>query len=351
MNRLLNFILYALVAATVAYAQYSDVGRPESFEAFSAFEALSCSIDSDTLDFSSLHFESTTDVHIFQVNDTAFFKIENETSNLYSWKGDTLFCVREGAPGKLFKAIEPSMIYVNQNRTFIQRDCLYRGNVSSGYSAMRAGVSTLGVSQSKTIILPECDTVNNASVTLREEFGFMRDLDSCMMQSEVTVTPVAGENDSITYTVKNISILCDGYNFPVLEFNEYRLYCRNQCVDSTFYTRYVPLYNQVVEPNIRINNKPAPSAPTGNHNGNNFSDGASQVYPTIFQNEISVDLRGAGNNSCEIVVADIQGRVWYSDTLPGGDYVEIAAEHYPPGYYLVTLAVDSEVFTYKLYKP
>ena len=351
MNRLLNFILYALVAVAVTYAQYSDVGRPESFEAFSAFDVLSCSIDSDTLDFSNLQFESTTDVNIFRVSDTAFFKVENETSNLYSWKGDTLFCVREGAPGKLFKAIEPSVIYVNQSKTFIQRDCLYRGNVSSGFRAMRAGVSTLGVPQSKTIILPECDTVNNAAVTLREEFGFMRDLDSCMMPAENIVTPIVGENDSITYTVKNISILCDGYNFPVLEFNEYRLYCRNQCVDSTFYTRYVPLYNQVMEPNIRINNKPATSAPTGNHTGYNFSDGMPQVYPTVFQNEISVDLRGAGNSDCEIVVADIQGRVWYSNTLPGGDYVEIEAEHYPHGYYLVTLSVGKDVITYKLYKP
>lgn len=76
-----------------------------------------------------------------------------------------------------------------------------------------------------------------------------------------------------------------------------------------------------------------------------------QVYPTVFQNEISVDLRGAGNSDCEIVLADIQGRVWYSNTLPGGDYVEIAAEHYPHGYYLVTLSVGSEFITYKLYKP
>lgn len=355
MNR--KHIIIAILAASVSV--FATAYRPmpsdrHTAEIWISKNTATAISDKDTLDLSAYDFNSVVNRCYECSDDSSFYILERGESAHYTWHGDSLFLVSQGAPGKIFKPVLPAVAAIAGNNSTIQGLCHYEGRIGSSTNMRRYGIWTLHRPEPRTVITPDADTISDCYLLAREEIGVLEMSESPLDTLRVTPSQMFAHNvcsDSIAYALRIDTYFSPSSPYPVLELEEYRLLYYGACVDSVHITKFcTPELSDIADPAQNVLYRRNTAKPAATASTQSLAVTGYEVKPTIFSDRISVIADSDIQPGTNLTITDAGGRMILSQPLNDWQ-TDINAGSLSSGAYILTITDGDSMMSYKLFKP
>ena len=346
-----------------------------------------------------------------QAQNGQIIELQNNATKYYAMAGDTLRLTRHGQPGMSvsYQVPEPVIKYPMSYGNIMEGYFYGEGNLGNVKYLRNAGYTTHSIDSRGTLVTPDGDTIRNVLRSHYSRIGtthiaadfshsFSSIRDSSMFSSDSIRHWLA--TDSVIHHIDRWQWYAQGYRYPVVQAETYKIYYYGTPVDSVkryYYYRAVDqqydLEDDFANEQIRYNDSsrkwyadndytnqgnryPGGNSTKNNggsnshqksrnstqdNTGNNISGNHMQfanypystAYPTTVTNSTTVNYGTDTEAEVNIILHNTAGAVmWqHNETCPPGDYsVSCPMGSVPAGDYLVVTHIGNQSFSTKLIK-
>lgn len=346
--------LASLIAmiAICAMAQSHGIHWPQDGDRVvkTQYEFVAVEADSTVWDFS--HAVETGREHTMQwlnMGDSVLVRVEQGNQFTYQMRGDSLLWLGYENP---LLGMRDSIAPVAKMPMMTLGDSVptpyyFHGKYSGNHAVDMTGTHVVQNKSLGTLILPT-DTIHNAMLVREVTDGKVR------VSSELTDSPISADDDSLMRHVEVIDRwYSPAHRYPVAENVTNTFYVQGEQRQQTRATYLCsPDAQELALGDVTTPRQNAPRQPQGAslNNGSGMSWGdnlplGERLAVNVGDGQISIAVSGNDGTDVAIILSDIQGRVWASQTgkMLGGLWQStVNTSHLPTGDYLLHVASGEE---------
>ena len=320
------------------------------------YEFVAVEADSAVWDFS--HAVETGREHAMQwlnMGDTVLVRVEQGYQFTYRMQGDTLLWLGYENP---LLGMRDSIAPVAKKPVMVLGDSVatpyyFHGKYSGNHAVDMTGTHVVQLKALGTLILPN-DTITDAMLVREVTDGKVR------VSPELTDSPISADDDSL---MRHVEVIDRWYSpthrYPVAENVTRAFYVLGELRQQTRATYLCsPDVQELALGNVTAPRHNAPlqqNAPSNSNDsighGENLPLG-DRMAVNVNEGQVSVAVSGNDGTDVAVVLSDIQGRVWASQTgktQSGLWQGTIDTSHLPSGDYLLHTASGGETQTERIF--
>lgn len=343
-------VLILLISPFLGHGQIHSIHWPQDGDRVVKMQYEFVTVDTDSTVWDFSHAIETGHEHTMQwlnMGDSVLVRVEQGNQFTYQMRGDSLLWLGYENPllgmrDSIAPVAEMPMMTLGDS---VPTPYYFHGKYSGNHAVDMTGTHVVQLKALGTLILPN-DTISDAMLVREVTDGKVR------VSPELTDEPISLENDSL---MRHVEVTDRWYSpnhrYPVAENVSSTFYVQGELRLQTRATYLcTPDVQELALGELVLPRQNAPAHSNGafpdkGHGFDSHLPLADRLAVNVGNGEVSVAVSGINGSEVAVVLSDLQGRVWSSQTGKAQDGAwqgTVSTSQLPTGDYLVHVSCGDE---------